>query len=71
MQPAAERRKYDVSFKLKVIEVAKSSSNCVAARTFNVTEKMVGEWRKNWRKLKHIPKVICAKKKRSLVEVGE
>ena len=35
------KRKYEASFKLKVVDVAKGSNNCAAARQFNVTEKMV------------------------------
>jgi transposase-like protein len=39
------RRKYEASFKLKVIKMAKESNSCAAARGFDITEKMVREWR--------------------------
>ena len=52
MEPPATRRKYEASFELKFIEVAKASNNCAAARTFDVTEKMVWDWRKNEDNLK-------------------
>lgn len=35
----SKRRSYELSFKLKVIELAKESDNCAAARAFNFTEK--------------------------------
>ena len=41
MEPPVKRRKYETSFKLKVIEVAKEFNNCAAARAFDITEKMV------------------------------
>ena len=46
-EPSTKRRKYEASFRLNAIEVTKASNNCAAARTFDVTEKMVREWRKN------------------------
>ena len=60
MEPPAKRRKYEASFKLRVIEVAKASNNCVAARTFDVAEKLVRDWIKNEDKLRSMPKQKCA-----------
>jgi transposase-like protein len=36
-----KRRKYEASFKLKVIKMANDSKNCAVARAFDITEKMV------------------------------
>jgi transposase-like protein len=47
MEPPTKRRKYEASFKLREIKMAKESNNCAAARAFDITEKMVREWRKN------------------------
>ena len=47
MEPPKKRRKYEASFKLKVTEVANASNNCAAARTFDVTGKLVRDWKKN------------------------
>ena len=44
MQPPTKRGTYEASFRLKVIEVAKTSNNCTVARTFDVTEKLVRDW---------------------------
>ena len=44
---SSKRRKYEASFKLKVIKQAKESNNCAAARTFDITEKTVRDWSKN------------------------
>ena len=60
MEPPTKRRKYEASFKLKVIEVAKESNNCAAARKFDVTEKMVREWRKKEDDIGQMPKNKCA-----------
>ena len=40
MEPPRKPRKYEASFKLKVIEVAKETNNCAAARIYDVTEEM-------------------------------
>ena len=66
MQPSTKRRKYDASYKLKVIEVAKASNNCAAARIFDVTEKMVRDWRMNEDDLKGMLKEKCAMRRGSL-----
>ena len=47
MESPTKRRKEEASFKRKVIEVAKASYNCAAAKTFDETEKMVRDWRNN------------------------
>ena len=60
MEPPTKRRKYEASFKLKVIEVAKESNNCAAARKFDVTEKMVREWRKKEDDIRQMSKNKCA-----------
>ena len=46
-----KRNAYDVVFKLKVVEFAKSHSNRAAEREFGVTEKMVREWRNKENKM--------------------
>ena len=56
MEPTTKIRKYKASFKLKVIEVAKASNNSAAAKTFDVTEKMVRDWRKNEDNVRNMPK---------------
>lgn len=35
-----------MSFKLEVIELDKKSNSCASARAFNLTEKVIREWRK-------------------------
>lgn len=60
MDPPPKRRKYEVSLKLKVIELAKESNNCAALRTFDVTEKMVRNWRKTEDVLRKMPKKKCS-----------
>ena len=57
---AAKRNKYDAGFKLKVIEFAKKSNNSSAGRHFDVSEKLVRDWRKAEEKLKNMPKNKCA-----------
>ena len=47
MKPPTKQWKYEAVFKLKINEVAKASNNCAAARTLDVTEKMVRDWQKN------------------------
>ena len=46
-----KRNDYDVAFKLKVVEFAKSYSNRAAEREFGVTEKMVRDWRNQENKM--------------------
>ena len=60
MEPPTKRRKYVARLKLKVIEVVKASNNCAAARTFDVTEKRVRDWRKNEDNVRNMPKEKCA-----------
>ena len=46
-----KRNAYDIAFKLKVVEFAKSNSNRAAEREFGVTEKMVRDWRNKENKI--------------------
>jgi hypothetical protein len=39
MEPPTKSRKYEASFKLKVIKMGKESNDCAAARAFDVIEK--------------------------------
>ena len=55
MEPPTRRRKYEACLKQKVFEVTKTN-NCAAARTFDVTEKMVRDWRNNEDNLRSMPK---------------
>jgi hypothetical protein len=55
MEPQTNRRKYEAGVKLKVIKMAKEWNNCAAARAFDITEKMVREWRKNEDGIKRMP----------------
>ena len=64
MEPT-KRRKCEASFRLKVIQLAKTSNNCAAARTFNVTEKMVRDWRMNEDNLRNMSKEKCAMRRGS------
>ena len=59
MEPT-KRRKYEASFKLKVIKKAKESNNCAAARAFDITEKMARDWRKNEDTIKKMPMKKCS-----------
>lgn len=54
--------KYDVSFKLKVVDFANSSNNCAAARNFGVNEKLVRDWKKNIATLQTMPKTKCTRR---------
>ena len=73
MEPPTKRRKYESGFKLKVIEVAKNSNNCAAAREFEVTEKMVREWRKKEDDLRQMAKkkMCYEKRKCTMAEIGK
>jgi hypothetical protein len=55
-----KRRCYEASFKLKVVEFAEKNTNRGAAKTFNVDEKRVREWRKQKSEIEKVP----SKKKR-------
>ena len=46
MKPPAKRMKYDAGFKLKIVDVAKESNNCVAARQFGIDRKLMRVWKK-------------------------
>ena len=46
-----KRNAYDVAFKFKVVEFAKSHSNRAAEREFGVIEKMVQDWRNKENKM--------------------
>lgn len=59
MDPAI-RRKFEASFKLKVVNFAKEHNNCAAARRYGVTEKMVRDWKANEDALKSMPRSKCA-----------
>uniref|UniRef100_K7FGA6 HTH CENPB-type domain-containing protein n=1 Tax=Pelodiscus sinensis TaxID=13735 RepID=K7FGA6_PELSI len=54
------RRKFEASFKLKVVKFAKEHNNCAAARQYGVTEKMVRDWKANEDALKSMPSSKCA-----------
>ena len=41
-----KRPAYDNVFKIRVIEFAECSNNCTAEHEFNVSEKLVRDWRK-------------------------
>lgn len=56
----AKRKKYDASFKLKVVNFAMEHNNCAAARQYGVTEKMVRDWKSKEKALKSMPRGKCA-----------
>uniref|UniRef100_K7FTI3 HTH CENPB-type domain-containing protein n=1 Tax=Pelodiscus sinensis TaxID=13735 RepID=K7FTI3_PELSI len=56
----ARRRKFEASFKLKVVKFAKEHNNCAAASQYGVTEKMVRDWKANEDALKSMPSSKCA-----------
>ncbi|KAL7988948.1 hypothetical protein Chor_007867 [Crotalus horridus] len=60
MAPPARRKKYEASFKLKVVNFAMEHNNCAAARQYGVTEKMVRDWKANEKALKSMPRGKCA-----------
>lgn len=49
-----KRNSYDVTFKLKVIELAKANTNRAAEREFGVTEKIVRDWRAKESKMRDV-----------------
>ena len=55
-----KRAAYDAGFKLRVVELAEQSSNCVAAREFGVNEKIV--WRQKKDVLSAMPKTKKARR---------
>uniref|UniRef100_A0A3B3TFI6 HTH CENPB-type domain-containing protein n=1 Tax=Paramormyrops kingsleyae TaxID=1676925 RepID=A0A3B3TFI6_9TELE len=57
---STKRKKYDASFKLKVVNFAMEHNNCAAARQYGVTEKMVRDWKSNEKALKSMPRGKCA-----------
>ena len=65
MEPIKKRRKHEASLKMKVIEVAMASNNRAAVRTFDVTEKIVRNWRKNEDYVRNMPKEKCAMRRGS------
>lgn len=61
MAPAAARRKkYEASYKLKVVNFAMEHNSCAAARQYGVTEKMVRDWKANEKALRSMPRGKCA-----------
>nr|XP_008104014.1 PREDICTED: uncharacterized protein LOC103278093 isoform X7 [Anolis carolinensis] len=58
--PPARRKKYEASFKLRVVNFAMEHNNCAAARQYGVTEKMVRDWKANEKALKSMPRGKCA-----------
>ena len=62
MAPARKRMKCDAGFKLKVVEFAKKTNNCAAAREFTISEKLVRDWRKAEVELRKMPKTKCARR---------
>ena len=66
--PGQKRKRcsYDVRFKIKVVTYAKeNNNNSKAAREFNVTEKLVRDWRKCAAELEELPKTKKACRGRS------
>ena len=55
-----KRMRYDASFKLKVVEMAKGTNNCKAARQYGINEKQVREWRKSEAFLQKLTRKKCA-----------
>ncbi|KAJ1086507.1 hypothetical protein NDU88_004529 [Pleurodeles waltl] len=60
LAPPARRKKYEASFKLKVVNFAMEHNNCAAARQYGVTEKMVRDWKANEKALRSMPRGKCA-----------
>lgn len=60
MEPPRKRAKYDARFKLKVVDLAKQSSNHNAAEVFKVPRSSLIEWIKDEQKLRQMPKNKCA-----------
>ena len=60
MAPLKKRMKYDAQFKLKVVEFAKKTNNCAAAREYGISEKLVRDWKKSEDSLKEMPAKKCA-----------
>ena len=56
----ARRRKHEASFKLKVVNFAKETNNCAAARQYGVTGKMVRDWKAKEDALKSTSRAKCA-----------
>ena len=56
----SKRMNYQSSFKLKVIQFAKSTNNCAASRKFNVNEKLVRDWKKCEASLICMPSKKCS-----------
>jgi len=51
--------KYQSSFKLKVVQFAKSTNNCATSRKFDVNEKLIRDWKKCEDSLKSMPSKRC------------
>ncbi|KAM4625025.1 uncharacterized protein ACJ7VT_003510 [Polymixia lowei] len=56
---AANRKKYDLKFKLSVVNFAEQNSGEAAARHFSVDPKRVREWKKNKLELQRLPEEDC------------
>ena len=46
---------YTAAFKLKLVEYAETHGNCSAGREFDVSEKLIRDWRKNKAELQDLP----------------
>lgn len=60
MEQPLKRFKYDARFKLKVVKLAKETSDRHAAKVFNVGRTCVQRWKKDEETLKKMPKTKCA-----------
>lgn len=60
MASQTKRAKYTANFKLKVVAFAIENNNCAAARRFDVSEKLVRDWKKNKSTIENMPKKKCA-----------
>ena len=62
---SSKRTKYTAKFKLQVVDYAEKTNNCAASREFNISEKLVRDWKRLQEKLKAMPKSKCADRGKS------
>ncbi|OOZ66168.1 hypothetical protein BOW47_12420, partial [Solemya velum gill symbiont] len=62
MASKRKRSSYDAAFKLKAVEFAEENGNRAAGRKFDISEKLVRDWRKQKEELLEMPKTKRARR---------
>ena len=68
MPTTPKRTIYTAKFKLKVIQFAESNGNRAAGREYDVSEKLVRDWKRCKDMLEKIPKNKCADRGKNVMD---